>query len=118
MGERGINREAATPGDIEEDAAARRGRLARRRLAFTTSRTYSHKTKTGELVPGHMAEEAELMGIGRALGAVGRGAFGMNSDFLDEAASSRDDAAIEGDGAPGMVPLDRPADRSRTAGSG
>ena len=31
-------------------------------FGFTTSRTYSHKTTTGELVPGHNAEEAELIG--------------------------------------------------------
>src|ERR1700738_2563138 len=54
-------------------------------FGFTTSRTYSHKTTTGELVPGHKAEEAELAGIGRGLGAAGMGAFGMNSDFEDEA---------------------------------
>ena len=54
-------------------------------FGFTTSRTYSHKTKTGDLVPAHGAEEAELTGIGRAIGAAGAGAFGMNSDFEDEA---------------------------------
>ena len=54
-------------------------------FGFTTSRTYSHKTKTGEMVPGHFAEEQELFGIGPALGAAGAGAFGMNSDFDDEA---------------------------------
>ena len=40
-------------------------------FGFTTSRTNSHKTPTGELVPGRYAEEAELLGIGRALGAAG-----------------------------------------------
>ena len=84
MGERGINREAATPDDIEEMRRHVEAGLRAGAFGFTTSRTYSHKTKTGELVPGHMAEEAELMGIGRALGAVGAGAFGMNSDFMDE----------------------------------
>ena len=53
-------------------------------FGFTTSRTYSHKTNTGDLVPGHFAEEAELYGIGQALASVGGGAFGMNSDFVDE----------------------------------
>src|SRR3954449_1169182 len=86
MGERGINREAATPDDIAlmrhlTEEAVRAGAFG-----FTTSRTYSHKTKTGELVPGHGAEELELTGIGRALGDAGSGAFGMNSDFVDETA--------------------------------
>jgi len=38
----------------------------------------------GELVPSRDADADELVGIGSALGAVGTGAFGMNSDFDDE----------------------------------
>ena len=53
-------------------------------FGFTTSRTYSHKTNAGDLVPGHFAEEAELYGIGQAMASVGNGAFGMNSDFIEE----------------------------------
>ncbi|MDB5374745.1 MAG: amidohydrolase, partial [Belnapia sp.] len=45
-----------------------------------------HKTPTGDLVPGRYAEHEELIGIGAALGRAGRGAFGMLSDFEDEAA--------------------------------
>jgi len=84
MGERGINREAATPDDIAEMSRLTEAAIRAGAFGFTTSRTYSHKTTAGELVPGHMAEEAELAGIGRALGAAGMGAFGMNSDFEDE----------------------------------
>src|SRR5262249_30153658 len=51
----------------------------------TTSRTDSHKTPVGEMVPSRYAGSEELLGIGSALGAVGAGAFGMNSDFDDEA---------------------------------
>ena len=36
------------------------------------------------MVPSRNADAAELLGIGSALGAVGAGAFGMNSDFDDE----------------------------------
>ena len=85
MGERGIGREAATPEDIDTMRRLTEEALRAGAFGFTTSRTYSHKTKTGELVPAHGAEEAELTGIGRAMGAVGAGAFGMNSDFEDEA---------------------------------
>ena len=35
-------------------------------------------------MPSRDAEADELLGIGSALGAVGAGAFGMNSDFDDE----------------------------------
>jgi N-acyl-D-amino-acid deacylase len=85
MGERGINRHAATPEDIAEMSRLTEAAIRAGAFGFTTSRTYSHKTTAGELVPGHKAEEAELAGIGRALGAAGMGAFGMNSDFEDEA---------------------------------
>ena len=84
MGERGINREAATADDIAEMRRLTEAALRAGAFGFTTSRTYSHKTNTGDLVPGHFAEEAELYGIGQALASVGSGAFGMNSDFVDE----------------------------------
>src|SRR5262249_43313203 len=51
-----------------------------------TSRTDSHKTPVGDMVPSRHASSDELLGIGSALGAVGAGAFGMNSDFDDEEA--------------------------------
>jgi N-acyl-D-amino-acid deacylase len=85
MGERGINRQVATPDDIAEMRRLTEAAIRAGAFGFTTSRTYSHKTTAGELVPGHMAEEAELAGIGHALADAGAGAFGMNSDFEDEA---------------------------------
>ena len=54
-------------------------------FGFTTSRTDSHKTPVGDMVPSRYAASDELLGIGLALGNVGAGAFGMNSDFDDEA---------------------------------
>ena len=86
MGERGIDREAATADDIAEMRRLTEEALRAGAFGFTTSRTYSHKTNDGQLVPGHFAEEQELYGIGQAMAAVGGGAFGMNSDFVDEAA--------------------------------
>ena len=86
MGERGIDREAATAEDIAEMRRLTEEALRAGAFGFTTSRTYSHKTNAGDLVPGHFAEEAELYGIGQAMAAVGSGAFGMNSDFVDETA--------------------------------
>ena len=53
-------------------------------FGFTTSRTDSHKTPDGDLVPSRDADDHELLGIGQALGITGTGAFGMNSDFDDE----------------------------------
>src|SRR5712691_10916639 len=84
MGDRGIDREAATAEDIAEMRRLTEEALRAGAFGFTTSRTYSHKTNAGDLVPGHFAEEAELYSIGQAMAAVGSGAFGMNSDFVDE----------------------------------
>jgi N-acyl-D-aspartate/D-glutamate deacylase len=84
MGDRAVRREPATPDDI---AAMRRltiEALQSGAFGFTTSRTDSHKTPDGELVPSRDADADELVGIGSALGAAGMGAFGMNSDFDDE----------------------------------
>ncbi|HZT87199.1 MAG TPA: amidohydrolase family protein [Stellaceae bacterium] len=86
MGERGVRREPATADDIAEMRRLTEEALRAGAFGFTTSRTYSHKTNAGDLVPGHFAEEAELYGIGQAMAAVKAGAFGMNSDFEDEGA--------------------------------
>lgn len=86
MGERAVKREAATADDIAAMHRLAVEGLRAGAFGFTTSRTEQHKTTWGELVPGRHAEEIELLGIGRALGDVGAGAFGMLSDFEDEAA--------------------------------
>src|SRR3974390_443215 len=84
MGDRAIRREAATPDDIGEMKKLTVEALRSGAFGFTTSRTDSHKTRDGELVPSRDADAAELLGIGSALGVTGTGAFGMNSDFDDE----------------------------------
>ena len=89
MGERAINRETATADDIERMARLTEEALRAGAFGFTTSRTDQHKTPAGELVPGRYAEEQELIAIGKAMGRAGRGAFGMLSDFEDEAAEFR-----------------------------
>src|SRR3954471_23987110 len=77
-------RKPATPDDIAEMRRLTIEALRAGAFGFTTSRTDSHKTPDGELVPSRFADANELVGIGSALGAVGAGAFGMNSDFDDE----------------------------------
>src|SRR5580700_9689933 len=84
MGDRAVRFEAATADDIAEMRRLTAEALRAGAFGFTTSRTDSHKTPTGEMVPSRNAEANELLGIGSALGAVGAGAFGMNSDFDDE----------------------------------
>ncbi len=84
MGDRAVRREPATPDDIAEMRRLTVEALQAGAFGFTTSRTDSHKTPDGELVASRDADADELVGIGSALGAVGAGAFGMNSDFDDE----------------------------------
>jgi N-acyl-D-amino-acid deacylase len=86
MGDRAIRLEDAAPDDIAEMRRLTIEALRAGAFGFTTSRTDSHKTTRGEMVPARYADADELVGIGSALGAVGAGAFGMNSDFDDEVA--------------------------------
>jgi N-acyl-D-aspartate/D-glutamate deacylase len=86
MGERAIRREPATADDIALMRELTQQAVAAGAFGFTTSRTNAHKTVRGEMVPGRFAEIDELTGIGGGLGAIGAGAFGMNSDFEDEVA--------------------------------
>ena len=86
MGERALRNRPATEADIASMQALTDEALRAGAFGFTTSRTESHKTARGEQVPGRFAAPDELLGIGAALGKVGYGAFGMLSDFDDEAA--------------------------------
>ena len=86
MGDRAIRRERATADDIALMRKLTQEAVRAGAFGFTTSRTNAHKATQGEMVPGRFAEIEELTGIGQGLGALGAGAFGMNSDFEDEAA--------------------------------
>jgi N-acyl-D-aspartate/D-glutamate deacylase len=81
MGDRAINREKASADDIDQMRRLTREALDAGAFGFTTSRTNSHKTPTGEMVPGRYSEVQELLGIGSAFKGLRHGAFGVNSDF-------------------------------------
>jgi N-acyl-D-aspartate/D-glutamate deacylase len=76
MGDRAVRLEAARPEDIAEMRRLTIEALHAGAFGFTTSRTNSHKTPAGGMVPSRNAGADELLGIGSALGAVGAGAFG------------------------------------------
>jgi len=86
MGDRAMRLENARADDIDLMRRLTAEALRAGAFGFTTSRTDSHKTTAGDRVASRFAQEEELVGIGRSLGEVGAGAFGMNSDFDDEAA--------------------------------
>ena len=84
MGDRAVRREAATSDDVATMRDLTVEALRSGAFGFTTSRTDSHKTPDGDLVPSRDADDHELLGIGSAMSVTGTGAFGMNSDFDDE----------------------------------
>jgi len=81
MGERGAQREPATPEDIAEMGRHARDGIEAGGLGFTTSRTLNHRTSRGEPTPTLTAEAEELIGIACALGEIGKGVLQVVSDF-------------------------------------
>ncbi|KRB51038.1 MAG: amidohydrolase family protein [Pseudomonadota bacterium] len=83
MGERGANREDATPADITAMAALAKGAMEAGALGFSTSRTLNHRTSDGQPTPTLTASEDELTGIALGLAAAGKGALQFVSDFAE-----------------------------------
>lgn len=83
MGERGANREPATP---EENAAMRRLTEEAMRagaLGFSTTRTMVHRTADGAPTPTVRAERAEMEAIAAGIGDAGSGVIQWVSDFRE-----------------------------------
>jgi N-acyl-D-aspartate/D-glutamate deacylase len=83
MGERGVNREPATPEDIETMSLLAKRAVEAGAIGFSTSRTLNHRSATGEPTPTLKAGEDELAGIALAIASTGRGALQFISDFDD-----------------------------------
>ncbi len=83
MGQRGADREPATPDDIAAMAALARDAVAAGGIGFSTSRTLNHRTAEGDPVPTMDAEADELIGIAMGLKEAGRGVLQVVSDLKE-----------------------------------
>ena len=79
--ERALQAEA-TPADVAEMARLTKEALEAGALGFTTSRTFIHLSKDGELIPGTAAEPKELLAIADSMAEAGSGVFQLISDKL------------------------------------
>lgn len=80
MGERGANREPATPDDMDRMYDLAREALDAGAIGFATSRLLIHRTKAGENIPSFAADDAELKAIASAMRDTGKGVLQMVLD--------------------------------------
>jgi len=83
MGQRGADREPATPDDIAQMRQLTHQAVAAGALGFTSSRTLNHRSANGEPTPSLQAESDELLGLAMGLKDAGRGVLEFISDFND-----------------------------------
>lgn len=83
MGQRGADREPATPDDIVQMRKLTTEAIQAGALGVTSSRTLNHRSSRGEPTPSLKAELDELRGIALGLRDAGRGVMEMISDFED-----------------------------------
>jgi N-acyl-D-aspartate/D-glutamate deacylase len=72
----------ATDQDITEMALLTKEAIAAGAVGFSTSRTFVHRSKSGELIPGTHCHPEELLGIAQGMAEAGSGVFQMISDNL------------------------------------
>jgi N-acyl-D-aspartate/D-glutamate deacylase len=73
MGERGANREMATPEDLAKMRTLAREAIEAGAVGFASSRQFIHRTKAGDQIPSFDAAGAELVAIAQGLSDAGDG---------------------------------------------
>lgn len=81
MGERGANREPATPADIAEMCRLLGMALDAGALGIATSRTIFHRSSDGRSIPTLDASDAELIALAQVLHEKGKGVFQIVEDL-------------------------------------
>jgi len=81
MGERALKLEDANQADIAKMRELMADAVRAGAFGFSTSRTISHKTLAGDLMPMLRAQESELMGIALGMKDGGGGFIEMTSDW-------------------------------------
>jgi N-acyl-D-aspartate/D-glutamate deacylase len=83
MGQRGADREPATPEDIAEMRRLTAEAIRAGAMGFSSSRTLNHRSSKGAPTPSLTAEIDEMVGIAQGLKDAGGGVMEMISDFGD-----------------------------------
>ncbi len=83
MGQRGVDREAATQDDMALMSRLAVEAMNAGAMGFSTSRTINHRASDGTHVPTLTAAEEELTAIAGGLKAAGKGILQLVSDFED-----------------------------------
>jgi len=84
MGQRGANREAATPEDLGRMRDLAREAVEAGALGFATSRLHIHRTADGDAIPTYASSEAELSAIVDGMKLAGKGIIQAVLDFPDD----------------------------------
>ena len=117
MGERAMRHESATDADIVAMRRISADAIRAGAFGFSTSRTISHKSLTGEYTPTLRATELELLGIGMGLNDAGSGFIEMVSDW--DQPDARSEFAmlrrvVERSGRPAVFSLTQRHERQRS----
>ena len=88
MGERAIRHEAATPDDIAQMRVITADAIRAGAFGFSTSRTISHKSLSGEFTPTLRANEDELTGIALGMKDANSGFLEIVSDWNEPDAAT------------------------------